>query len=282
MNVYICDTNPEHLVPASTLTDAFFQVPSVFDEGYYSYMLNLLIKEDIDIYVPLIDHDLLCFSQDNPDLIKNEIYSLAPNKAVAELVTDKKLMNEFLASIGINVPALFLKNEIESNKEYFVKPRRGFGSRGAKILTGSEILVTDDIICQQLCTRPELTVEVYCTDKNLISLCRERIAMREGVSTKAKCFYDDEIHSMIIKIAQNVTLPLASCIQFMKDSNNEWSLIDLNLRIGAGTALSAAIDFEIVRAVLYKILNDHEMIDFLKIPSEPRYVVRVFNEVVTL
>lgn len=282
LNIYLCDTNPKHLVPASTLADAFFQVPSVIDEGYYAHMLNLLIKNNIDIYIPIIDYDFLYFSQDNPDLIRNGIYSLAPVKEVAELITDKKTMNEFFQSTGINVPTLVAEKEIQSEIEYFVKPRRGFGSRGAKILRGSEILGSDEIICQTICYRPELTVEVYCTDKNLISLCRERIAMREGVSTKAKCFYDDKVHSIINKIAQNLSLPYASCIQFMKDSNNEWSLIDLNLRIGAGTALSAAIDFEIMRAVIYKILYNQEMIEYLRIPSTPRYVVRVFNEIVTI
>ena len=282
LNIYVCDTNPKHLVATSTLADKFFQVPSFFDENYYSHMLNLLIEQSIDIYIPLIDYDFINFSQDNPDLIKNGIISLAPVSEVAELITNKRVMYEFFTFIGVNVPKIFSNNEIEDEIEYFVKPVRGYGSKGTRILKGREIQKHDDIICQSICLKPELTVEVYSDTNNLISLGRERIEVKAGVATKAKCFYDDEVHSIITKIAQNVSLPLASCIQFMKDSNNEWSLIDLNLRIGAGTALSSAIGFEIVRAVFEKILNGEDVKQFLKIPSNPRYIVRAYQEIVTV
>jgi len=282
VEIHVCDINPKHLIPASIIADYYHQVLSISDNNYYKQMLDIMDNFKIDYYVPLIDDDLVKFSSDNIDLVKRGIVSSAPTLEVAKIVTNKKMLNEFLISHGFNVPKSFQFNEIKPEENYFVKPIRGFGSRGAQLKKGKAIVNDSNFIIQEVCLKPEVTVEIYADEKQVKAICRERIEVKSGVSTKARFFKDDEIFNIIKKLTKFISFPIASCVQFMKNTEQKWCITDLNLRLGAGTALSTAIGFDLTRAFLNKLLFNKEVDKYLNIPDSEKYVVRVYKEIVTL
>jgi hypothetical protein len=191
-------------------------------------------------------------------------------------------LNKYLDSKGLIVPKIFEFEEIQKNENYFVKPTRGFGSRGAQLLKGKAIPYNPELLIQEVCLKPEVTVEVYADEQRVEAICRERIEVKAGVSTKAKFFKDKEILNIVNQLANTIRFPLASCVQFMKNEANQWCITDLNLRLGAGTALSTAVGFDLTRAFLEKLLFDGHVDEFLKVPDSEKYVVRVYREIVTL
>lgn len=286
-DVWVCDTNPSYLVPSANIADNFIQVPSVYEERYYEHMLNLLMEHSIDIYIPLIDFDLELFTCDNQDLINEGIISSGPSTHTASKIIDKYLMSQLLKVNQINTPLIYndRTNNIQENANYLLKPRKGFGSQGVKKITGIEAFSlnnNDKYIIQELCTEPEVTVEIF-NGNSLYTIVRERIEVKAGVCTKARVYQDDGLHDIVKSINNIIELPVASCIQFMKDSDNLWSVTDINLRLGAGTALSTAVGFQLTSAFL-SFINDSTNFSedkFFKENYHETYVVRYYNEMVT-
>jgi hypothetical protein len=279
----VCDTNPKHLVHSSVFANEFITIPPISSSGYENFMLNLFTEHHITILVPLIDYDLKLFSRDNKKLVAENIFSTAPLNSTFDTLANKINMKEYLKSIDIATPEIFKADSIEPEKEYYIKDIVGFGSRGAYSALGSTLnLIENNKLIQELCFKPEVSADVFVYKKRIFVLCRERIEVKAGVCTKARIFYDDVIRKIIEKIAHNIELPIVSCIQFMKNSNNEWSLTDFNLRPGAGTAMSAAVGFQCVRAALAIWLNNDEDVDsLLKYPIGTVYVIRTYQEIIT-
>jgi len=277
--LYVGDVNDRNIIPASILSDKYFQLPSTNDPVYYSYMLNLLAEEKINIIVSLIDTDLVFFSNDNPDLLKLNIYSTAPTTNTMNICKSKSKISELLANNGLSVPKQYKRNDIDPEKNYFIKPDSGFGSKGATFLKGKDIVLSDKIIVQEILQYPEITVEVFKKDDLLTYVCRERLEVKSGVCTKARFFYDKEIEDVIHRIDALLPFPLASCIQFMKNEDNQWCLTDLNMRLGAGTALSSAVGFSLASAFLSVLSGKDDYRNYLGKVVDNQIVVRVYNEI---
>jgi hypothetical protein len=192
-------------------------------------------------------------------------------------------MYKFLCEIGVSTPCLFDKGFISPEKEYYVKNIIGFGSRGAYKTLGETLDFTDsEKIIQEICKPPEITVDALIHNKRIFLICRERIEIKSGVSTKVRVFYDETIYKIVEKIALSIELPVVSCIQFMKDEKNIWTLTDFNLRSGAGTAMSAIVGFQCIHAALAVWLNTGENIELLlQYPVKDKYVVRTYQEIIT-
>jgi len=282
IEVYVCDINPEYLIPSSKKAKKFIQVPPISSEIYYNSIIKILEENKIDLIIPLIDFDLSIFSNDNKDLKLLNVKSTAPDKYVVEILSDKYNMAIWLDSIGVKVPKLYSLEDIEIDKDYILKPKKGFGSRGVIKCRGSEIKVNynKDCLIQEVCKAKEITVEIFKIKNVLKTICRERIEVKSGVCTKARIFKDKELHSIVENIVSNIDFPNASCIQFMLNKENEWCVTDINLRLGAGTALSSKIGWQLVRASLAQWLGKDDDYDkYFNEIEEDKYVVRVYEEV---
>lgn len=286
-DVWVCDTNPWHLIPSASIADSFIQVPSLYEESYYEIMLNTLIDNKINIYIPLIDFDLELFTCDNKDLLNGGIISSGPFTNTANKLVDKYSMSQLLNEANIKTPFIYNDrlNLIKNEANYLLKPRKGFGSQGVRIITGNEaakFYKDDKYIIQELCREPEVTVEIF-NGNAFHSIVRERIEVKAGVCTKARLYQDNELHEIVKRINSLIKLPVASCIQFMKDADNEWNVTDINLRLGAGTALSTAAGFQLTSAFLSYIIDSTNFKEdkFFKNKYSETYVVRYYNEMVT-
>lgn len=284
-NLIICDINPPQLVSTSVLADRYIQVPPIKSEGYYETMLSNIRRNHVDILVPLIDDDMFLFPSDSPELQAMNVLSTTAPKHVMEVLGDKSEMGEVLGDLGILTPRVIRDcTELHDDCMYFIKDAIGFGSRGAKQMRGSvikkEIGLKGKVI-QEMCSAPEITVDVVNTGINLHTICRERVEIKLGVSTKNKVYYDSSIQKKLEKVAKHFDLPRVCCVQFMKNNEGEWTLIDFNMRSGAGTAISAAVGFEAVRYAAACWLGEPQDEAWLNRPAKERYVVRTYQEIVT-
>ena len=280
--IYITDINDKHLVPAAIYAKKFFKVPTVYEDNYIDTIYEILEKEKIDIIVPLIDFDLFKFSKDNVKLKELGVYTTAPLLKTTETLTNKEKMYQFMKKNNIPTPQVYSVDEIEDDKEYIVKPKTGFGSIGVYKKLGNEIKNTknfDEIIIQELCKPDEITVEVY--NGNILKIFqRKRVATKSGVCVKMEPVYIEQIDNSIKLLVENIECPNAFCVQFMQNEKGLWCITDCNLRIGAGTALSTKIGFELVRAILTLMLNKEVSEDLFVIDKNVKSVLRVYEEIV--
>lgn len=286
IRLLVSDINPPHLIPASQLADRFFQVPKISDPSYFDAMLTIFENEKVDVYVPLIDYDVYGFYRDHPSLERLGVYSTGVDLKTAEILKSKSKTADFLLEHGVCSPRTLDRDWLEkhSDDNVFVKPKNGFGSKDSVKVSAHEAieLLNDnpDLIAQELCTEPEVTVEVYNVDGNIRTMCRERIEVKAGVCTKAKVWCDQELHDLTISICRVFNMPSAFCYQVMKNSEKQWAVTDINPRMGAGTALCTAYGWSLARAALSHWSGRGDGIEHLQSHEKPKHVVRVFQEIV--
>lgn len=281
IRIHLCDTNDKSLVPAATICDNFYRVPGFSELGYYEHMLNLIEKHNIDVIVPLIDQDLFIWARDNPDLNKNGIVSTGPLRESAELLSNKKSLNDFLTLHDLPTPQIVERDKINSNEYYILKKKIGCGSQGIKCVKGSCVGDVDkDEIIQERCngSECEITAEIYNAPGKLKVFCRKRLATKAGVCTKAEPVIIPEITDYIKRFVSYIDCPTAFCAQFLIH-NGKWCMIDCNLRIGAGTAMSSAAGFQLVRAFWASICGIDVQEEWLTVKPEVKKILRVYKEI---
>lgn len=282
-NIIGTDINEQYLTPTCNYLDKFYKVPYSNDESYYPTILDICEKENIDIILPSLDIDQQLFYTNNPDLEKLGIKSLGTPQESLKIYSTKEEMNKFLIKNGFNVPKEY--ETVEENLKYFVKPKNGFGSIGAKVLTGKEINELqdkDNLLIQEICLEPEITLECFYFDNKLSTVARERIASKSGVCTKTKVYYDKELEKIALKLTRCLKLPYYFNLQFMKNQNNEYAITDVNLRLAGGMSLSYATGWDEVSAVANILLGrNDEVFKTLISPKTQTYVVRAYTDIVT-
>jgi carbamoylphosphate synthase large subunit len=251
VTIVAMDINPPHLVTASLLADEFEQVPLSDDDAFPSVLLHLVERYRIDTYLPLVDVELARAAElRKSSLLPKEVCLLAPPEKSAHICFDKYLAACWMKQEEIPTPDTALASQPFEAEEYFLKPRKGFGSRGARGVKYKELesipkIELESLIVQSICTEPEITVDTfYDPDRGFLRICcRERLETKSGVCTKARVFYDASLEDIAIQLAKGLSLSGTFCFQVMR-SNSAWKVTDINARPGAGTAISVAIGLD--------------------------------------
>ncbi len=292
VRIIALDVNPAHLISASVIADEFNRVaPS--NEAEFQEQLSNVLKRYSDAHVyPAVNSDFLALA----DLRNSKAFEQCDFVCVEDkyltLVTDKRDLYRFMQSIGVVTPGELSTNDIEEaqeSKAFFIKPRDGFGSRGARVAMRNEIMAMkaeeiEYLVVQEICSGPEVTIDAFI-DANLgdyAVVCRERIEVKSGVCTKTRLFSDTALEALARRVGETLNIRGSFCIQVMR-SHGEWLVTDLNLRPGAGTALSCAIGANFFSAMHASRCGERgiDQIDLRWIKRGDCFVTRQYVEYVT-
>ncbi len=280
LEIQLTDSNRPELVPAVTTVSKVHQVPPSSDPAYSAAMAEIIEHERIDCLIPLIPQEAFLFSEDSDFIKQHGIMSTAPARKTVELLADKLNMYHTLTSLHIPTPKVFAQGEASPDHYYLQKPRLGFGSSGQRIIKGCE-MIPEDCIIQEYChdqDYDEITVEVYNGSAGLHIFARRRIETKAGVCVKMEPVDPAPFLPFIEILTQSISCPKAFNVQFLYHQG-EWKLFDCNLRLGAGTALSTAIGFQLTRALLAETAGLPVSEEWFQIDGSVRTVLRVYQEI---
>ncbi len=280
------DINNEYLISGCHFLDKFYKVPPSKSPNYYNEILNILDLENADYILPIFDSDNIMFNSDNPDLLKRSVKSLGISSDTAKIYTDKLEMYKVLIQKGFAVPKIFDLEDIKDEEKYFIKPLKGAGSIGAKLSEGKDIKnMSDvsDILIQEVCEEPEYTVECFNYNGIFRAVTRERIASKAGVCVKTRIFNHSDLEKIAYRFSQEIKCPICYNLQFMRNSDGDFVITDVNLRLAGGMSLSAAAGWDEVCALAKILLNRSENDVFETLPEkiQPQYIVRAYTDIVT-
>lgn len=178
---------------------------------------------------------------------------------------------------------MYKKSEIVKEQDYFCKPRTGVGSFGAGIMKGTDILNFDesDLLIEEICTKPEVTLECFNYSGKIYSVARERLDTKSGVCTKARVYHDASLESVAQKFAESIKLPYIFNLQFMTNSRGEKVITDVNLRTAGGMSLSYAAGWDEVEALGKIMLGADDVVSTVNVPIIEQYVMRAYTDIVT-
>ena len=286
------DINDLHLVSSANMLDSFHQVPHNHESKYYKTILEICKTERVNVILPLFDADQMLFYPQNLDLQRHNVLSLGSSKETLKIYKNKGSMFAFLAKNHFKIPKIY-KHIAPNETKYFIKPKNGFGSFGARILSGAEICALDstqdsldsrqNLIVQELCKEPEITLECFYFKGKISSIARERIAVKSGVCVKARIFHAPHLEQIALKFAKALQTPLYFNLQFMQNQKGESVITDINLRFAAGMSLSYANDWDAVLAIVKVLLGRKQSDIFatLQKPKNESFVIRAYKDIVT-
>lgn len=290
ITLYISDINEAELVASSTLADFFFRVPPVREAGYAEYMYGLLKENQIDVIIPLIPWEQRFFAPDLPAFAPLGIKSIAPVSATDNILNHKEKLYQFCVSHGLPVIRQYEKEELEAEQIYFCKPAEGFGAMDACRMSGKEILQRcgsgafdwERMVVQEYCEEDgivqEVTVEAFWDRKKLRTICRRRLESKGGVCTKAAVLKLPETEDVIRRMAGLLELPMVFNVQFVHHGGC-WKVMDVNLRLAAGTGLSNAAGFQLIRALLANLLGRPVEEEWFRTDENIKTILRVYQEI---
>ena len=267
---YIVGVDAGDLAPAKYFVDSFFQVPTYSDDDYLNVILDICIKERVDVLIPLYEKEFLILDSYRDKFKKVGTILLISNRSILDICNDKWKTYCFFKERDIITPKTYLAEEIKYNPSLDInfpivaKPRDGMGSRGIFYVYNKEELLNairnlDNYVVQEMVEGTEFTLDVLCDlNGEVISIVpRQRLEIRSGEVTKSKVVKDftlinttlDLVNKMNSKNNIKAIGPLN--IQCIVNSDGDIKFIEINPRFGGGVPLTfeAGVDYG-------KILND--------------------------
>lgn len=277
------DINKEWMIPTKPFLDGFYQCPFTSDPSYYQFILSICKKESVSFLLPSFDADQKLFYDGNVDLEELGVRSLGISQKLIDIYQSKEETNCYLNSVGLPIPRLFSKDEVVFDKVYFCKPRNGVGSIGVKKMKGADILnmLETDMLIEEVCAEPEVTLECFNYDGKVYSVARERLDTKSGVCTKARVYYDSSLEKVAQTFADSIQLPYIFNLQFMTNSRGEKVITDVNLRTAGGMSLSFAAGWDETEALGKIMLGEKGVVDSVSQPIRSQYVIRAYTDIVT-
>lgn len=277
------DTNPSILVTASLFSDKFLQIAPIESADFDEIILKIIREQNVDTYIPFIDNEVYkaALLHENEKINKN-IQLQVKNSSDALICMDKYRTYEWLKSNGFPTPNTFLiKDRNDLREGLILKPKAGYGSKIHEVRKDLNLQIENfnDVILQEQCNLPEITIDVHYSEKFdfFIYACRERIETKGGVCTKARIFREPSLGEIALSLSKKLNLS-SFCFQMMT-LNNEYVITDINPRLGAGTVMSSAVGMDFHAAMFANLWGENPEKYFQNFSGE-KYVTRQYCEFV--
>ncbi len=155
---YIVGVDNDRTAIGAYFVDKFYIVPLGNEPLYAEIMLNIAIKENIDVIVPLSDEEVISLSKNKESFVKQGINILCSKQEAVEIATNKGKMLTYLKDKNIQVPEFYLPTNFEEfeaavyklgypERDVVLKPTMGRGARGFWII--SEKKNSQDLLLKQ-------------------------------------------------------------------------------------------------------------------------------------
>ncbi|MFR9018580.1 MAG: ATP-grasp domain-containing protein [Fusobacterium sp.] len=249
--------------PALQFSDRYYLISRIDSENYIDDVVNICLKEDIDLVIPTIDTELLKLAEN-----KEKIETLTKAKInissleVINICRDKLKTQEFFQKNGFGVPKLITEKDILENKlqfPLFIKPFNGSSSINTfKIKNKEELMFFKNYVSQPVIQEfiegKEYTVDVFLDfESNPITIVpRQRLTTRSGEISKGLIIKNRKIIDDIKKLI-NVLKPVGHITIQCMDTREGIKYIEINPRFGGGAPMSISAGADSC-VNLYKII----------------------------
>lgn len=260
-NIITADIN--NTAPALQFSDKYYLISRIDSENYVDDIINICLKEDIDLIIPTIDTELLKLAEN-----KKRIETLTKAKInissleVIKICRDKLKTQEFFQENGFGVPKLISEKDILENNlvfPLFIKPFNGSSSINTfKVKNKEELMFFKSYISQPVIQEfiegKEYTVDVFLDfESNPITIVpRQRLATRSGEISKGLIIKNRKIIEDIKKLI-NVLKPVGHITIQCMDTKEGIKYIEINPRFGGGAPMSISAGADSC-VNLYKII----------------------------
>jgi len=226
----------------------FFHAPLVTSGEYPRFIHDLIEKNNINIYIPLIDEELKVAHEIKNDL--DELILVSPRLDFVKLCNNKLDLMKELMKLNISSIQSETGSNIEAFKSYpiFVKPMYGRGSRGIKKINSTDhfasyLLLEDydaeEVLVQELVEGQEYTVGVLTNQNNeILCLSSRKVITKKGITINAVNENNEFIEACVQKINSSLNPCGPYNVQLFIDRDNNVRVFEINPRFSTTTIMS--------------------------------------------
>lgn len=256
------DIYERHLSVGAQFCDDFHQIVSARDPNFANQLLQICLKNEIEILVPIIDEEFPIILENRTSFENQGIKIILPPNEAIEICTDKIKTFHFLKKMGFPTVPIFEKTPQPDSLPVVMKPVRGRGSHGLRHILKSEDLkavtpAPNGYFFQKTMSGTEYTVDTF-SDLNgntLVAVPRNRIEVREGKCTKAQIVHNKAVEDMAKKICDDLKMTGPACLQCFVGDDQIPYFFDLNPRIGSATTITIEAGVNIPLLAIKSLLN---------------------------
>ncbi|MCD1258763.1 ATP-grasp domain-containing protein [Paenibacillus athensensis] len=243
--------------PAGFVGDIRELVPRVTDPGYIPRLLELCVRHDIKLLIPLIDTELQVLAEHREAFAAIGVTALISSPETVRLCNDKRLTAAFFERIGVGTPRLYEPEAVLADPQavypLLMKPADGSCSVGVTRIRNARELeffrdYIDNPLLQEYVQGQEYTIDVLVdwAGRARAAVPRLRMETRGGEVSKGMTVKHPGLIAAALRIAE--ALPGAvGCItvQGFLTADGGLKFIEINPRFGGGfpLALGAGADF---------------------------------------
>jgi carbamoyl-phosphate synthase large subunit len=225
---------------------------------------SLCAQDRIDVVISTVDVELPPLAACRDDLAGAVL--AAPSLATLDVTLDKWELAQRCAPL-LRVPVTRLLNEdgISLNWTFpvIVKPRRGAGSRGVRLVPDRAALEAigpdESLIIQENLPGDEYSVDVLSAGDGTVvaAVPRTRTRVDSGVSIAGRTVHDDGLESTAAAVARAIGLRGVANVQLRRDTEGVPALLEVNPRFPGALPLTIAAGVDMPSLVLDLALGVH-------------------------
>lgn len=292
-SITVIGVDPSKNDYGSLWVDKFYNVPKPISFKYIEKLLDICLKEKVDLIIPWTNSETLIISKYVDLFNKNKIKVLTNNYKTNKILVDKGSFYEKLKNTNIPVPKyLLVSNITELNKaidvfgypknKVVIKPRELSGGRGLFVLSPKSNIDTRNInhnlpknalleifktiknknnlnyMVTEYLSGEDFSVDTLCNNGNLVfAVQRKRISDLGGVSIIAETVKDKKVYEIIKKIIKHFKIDFNCNIQFKykKMTVGKPYVYDINPRISGTIVANAYVGIDLLTYSIYQILG---------------------------
>ncbi len=238
--------------------DQSYIVKRVKEKGYIEEILSICKKENVNIFWPDLDEELVLVAQNRSKFEDLGIAIVLSDEEVLKICTDKFETYRFFKDNEIPTPNSYINDppyKLKLPFPFIIKPINGRGSQGVHKIENEEDFQyyskrVNNTIVQEMLLGVEYTIDTLSDNNGLFHYgsIRERIATDSGISIKGKTVKDNELLELAEKICNKLKIKGPACIQCFKDAQSgKIGFIEINPRIAGTAAISVLAGAQLIQ-----------------------------------
>ncbi|WP_029289726.1 ATP-grasp domain-containing protein [Cellulomonas sp. HZM] len=261
-------------------------VPAGLADDFVTTVVEMCRRDRVDVLFPTVDVELPRLAAARDQLRDAGTLLASPSLRTLETCLDKLTLARACART-CRVPRTELVGTPQAVDGWdfpvIVKPRRGAGSRGVRVVTSQHELdavhADEDLLVQELLPGDEYSVDVLAgLDGHVIAAVpRARLRVDSGVAVAGVTVRDDELVATASAVAKAVGLTTVANVQLKRDRDGRPALLEVNPRFPGAMPLTIASGVDMPSIVLDAVLSRRvpERMDFAEV-ANVRYLEDVF------
>lgn len=228
------------------ISDVHCVLPDVSSPHILSELQQLIKTYNIDIIYPAHD-DIIVFCSQHSHALQ-EVTIISPDDKTAQILRSKHKTIHALDG-QVPTPKVFINCEDVYEYPVFAKPDIGQGSQGIKLITTAaelDLSVSEnpaffkDYVVSEFLPGTEYTVDCLSDGSATLVFCaaRERLQIRNGISTDAQIVDNPEIKALAALINQRFLFKGAWFFQVKASRDGILKLLEIAPRLGGASCLN--------------------------------------------